>query len=124
MFKNMSNRTKNILSGCIMAILLLFAASPFFIHAQEIVLQPPFKSTSIVELIRTIINEILLPIGGVVAVLMVMYAGFQYVTAQGNPGKIKDASNALRWAVIGAAILLGAWVIANAIKATIDQLKG
>jgi hypothetical protein len=69
------------------------------------------------------VNNILIPIGGVVAVLMIMYAGFLYVTAGGNEAKIKTAHQALTWAVIGAAILLGAWVISQAIQGTINQLK-
>ena len=54
---------------------------------------------------------------------MIMYAGFLYVTARGNSSKIEKAHNALLWAVIGAAILLGAWVISQAISSTIDQLR-
>ena len=84
----------------------------------------PFKQDTIEALIRTIINDILIPIGGVIATVMIIYAGFKYVTAGGNDTKIKEAHDALKWAVIGAAILLGAWVISEAIGATINQLKG
>ncbi len=92
--------------------------------ATNIVIANPFKQDTIKGLIETIVNEILMPIGGVVAVMMIMYAGFLYVTARGDPGQIKKAHDALLWAVIGAAILLGAWVISKAIGVTIDQLKG
>ena len=91
--------------------------------SQKIIIENPFKENTIEGLINTIVNDILLPIGGVVAVLMIMYAGFMYVTAQGDPGQIKKAHDALLWAVIGAAILLGAWVISQAITTTISQLK-
>jgi hypothetical protein len=83
----------------------------------------PFKENTIYGLITTIINDILMPIGGVIAVVMIIYAGFKYVTAGGNTTQIAEATKALQYAVIGAAILLGAWVIANAIKETIDELK-
>lgn len=89
----------------------------------NIVIANPFKQDTIKGLIETIVNDILIPIGGVVAVLMIMWAGFLYVTARGDPGQIKKARDALLWAVIGAAILLGAWVISQAIGTTIDQLK-
>jgi len=91
--------------------------------SMNIKIENPFKKDTIKGLIETIVNDILIPIGGVVAVLMIMWAGFLYVTARGDPGQIKKAHDALLWAVIGAAILLGAWVISKAIGATIDQLK-
>lgn len=83
----------------------------------------PFKQDSIEGFIKTVVNEILMPIGAAVAGLMVMYAGFIYVTARGSETQIKRAHEALLYAVIGAAILLGAWVISNAISATIKELK-
>lgn len=78
---------------------------------------------TIPDFIRVIIEKILMPIGGVVAVLMIMWAGFLYVTAGGNETQIKKAHEALTWAVIGAAILLGAWVISAAIQGTINELS-
>ena len=89
----------------------------------------PFKCTPGTDcilsgLISAIINKILLPIGGLVAAVMIIYAGFLYVTAGGNETQIKKAHDALLYAVIGAAILLGAWVISEAIRATINQLGG
>lgn len=91
--------------------------------SMNIKIDNPFKKDTIEGLIETIVNDILLPIGGVVAVLMIIYAGFLFVTARGNEAQITKAKDALLWAVIGAAILLGAWVISQAIKTTIDQLR-
>ena len=89
----------------------------------------PFKCTpgtdcTLSGLISAIINKILLPIGGLVAAVMIIYAGFLYVTAGGNETQIKKAHDALLYAVIGAAILLGAWVISEAIREIINQLGG
>lgn len=77
---------------------------------------------TLTDLLREITNNIILPIGAVIVVLMVIYAGFLFVTAQGNENKITDAKRAFTYAVIGALILLGAWVIANVIKETICAL--
>ena len=82
----------------------------------------PSSANSIPALLDLIITKIINPIGAVVAVIMVMYAGFMYVTAQGNETKIKAAHQAILWAVVGAAILLGANLIAKAIKETVTQL--
>ena len=83
----------------------------------------PFKQETIPELIETIVKEILVPVGTAVAVVMIIYAGFLYVTAGGNETQIKKAHDALLWAVIGAAILLGAYIISQAIQGTISQLQ-
>lgn len=90
----------------------------------KVTLQNPFsKGDSLFALLETIINEILLPIGGVLAVLAFIYSGFLYVTAQGNETKIKDAHKALLFTAIGTAVLLGSWAIAKVIENTINQLR-
>lgn len=137
MFNFIPKNAKNILSCFILGTVVVISIMPFLAQAQgtgnpnpgtsnpavNITIVNPFKTNSIQGLIETIVNDILMPIGGVVAVMMVMYAGFLFVTARGNPAQITKAKQALLWAVIGAAILLGAWVISQAIGATIDQLK-
>ena len=141
----MSNlMSKNILKHFVSVVMITIFVVPFLVQAQDtggpgakadaggigqpsvnmnIIINNPFKQDTIKGLIETIVNDILIPIGGVVAVIMIMWAGFLYVTARGDPGQIKKAHDALLWAVIGAAILLGAWVISQAIGKTIDQLK-
>ena len=61
-------------------------------------------------------------IGAVVVVFMLVYVGFLFVTARGEPGKITAARQALLWTVVGALILLGAKVIADGIEATVRAL--
>lgn len=91
---------------------------------QKIEFANPFKGASdLSTLIEKIIKDVLFPIGGVIAVVMIMYAGFTYVTAGGDMNKIKTATDMLLYTSIGAAILLGAWVIVQAIDTTIKQLK-
>lgn len=81
------------------------------------------NATDLKTLLNSIINNVIIPIGGVVVVIMIIYAGFLYVTARGAPDKIKTAHQAILWAVVGAAILLGASVVSKAIETTINQLK-
>ncbi|MBX4199869.1 pilin [Candidatus Parcubacteria bacterium] len=86
-------------------------------------LENPFKTGgSISELLKSIINNIILPIGGVLAVLGFIFAGFKYVTAQGDPTKVSNASRALLYTAIGTAILLGAWAISEVIYNTVKSL--
>ena len=83
----------------------------------------PFKGGgSLFALMATIVNKVILPIGGVLAVLAFIYSGFLYVTAQGNETKIKDAHQALLYTAIGTAVFLGSWVLANVVCNTIAGL--
>lgn len=84
----------------------------------------PFRGgDSLFALLRSVINDILLPIGGVLVVLAFIYSGFLYVTAQGNEIKLGKAHKALLSTAIGTALLLGAWVFANAICGTIELIS-
>lgn len=80
-------------------------------------------SGGIAGLVEAIINNIILPLGASVVALAVIYSGFLYIKAQGKPGDITKAHEALTYTLIGAAILLGSWVIANLIGGTINQLR-
>src|SRR3989344_8903339 len=83
----------------------------------------PLKDiNSISDFVVVVLNNIVLPIGSVVVVLFIIYTGFLFVTARGNPEKIEAAKRTLLWVVIGAAILLGATVISGAIKGTLCEI--
>lgn len=58
-----------------------------------------------------------------IVVFFIIYAGFLFVTARGDTGQLSQARGALLAAVIGTAIILGAWVIATAIKGTVDNIR-
>lgn len=77
---------------------------------------------SIPAFIEAII-EIVLIIGVPIVVLAIIYVGFLFVKAQGKPEEITKAKKALIYTLIGAALLLGAFVIANAIGKTVDEIK-
>lgn len=77
---------------------------------------------TISDFLALVINDLVLPIGALIAVLYIMYAGFLMVTARGDEGQLKEAKSAFTNAAIGTAILLGSWVIAEVIQTTINSL--
>ena len=84
----------------------------------------PLKSgTSLSALLANILTFVV-QLGAIVVVVMLVYTGFKYVAARGNPGEIKNAHEMLKWTVIGALVLLGAQAIASAIQATVTALGG
>lgn len=91
-------------------------------QGSSITLINPLNSgTSLPTLLQEIL-QFVVKIGTVVIVLMVIYVGFKFVMAQGEPGAISEARQALLWTVVGALILLGAQAIATAIQATAQAL--
>ena len=55
-------------------------------------------------------------------VLALVYAGFRFVVAQGNPEKLNEAKKTLLYVVVGSLILLGAWTIATILNNTLNAI--
>jgi len=56
-------------------------------------------------------------------ILMIIYSGFLFVSAQGNEDKLKTAKKTILWTIIGALIILGASMLSYAIEGTINDLQ-
>lgn len=81
----------------------------------------PIKATSVQGLIKTAL-ETAIKIGIPVLALAIIYSGFLFVAAQGNSEKLDEAKRSLLYTIIGAAILLGSWAIAQLITETVRAL--
>lgn len=89
----------------------------------DVKLENPLPSiTTIGGFIEKLLN-IVLKIGVPIVTIFIIYAGFLFVSARGNEKKLQEAKDALLYTVIGAAVLLGAWVIASAIQGTVEGLQ-
>ena len=69
------------------------------------------------------ILDFVVAVGAVVVAFMMVYVGYMFVMARGNPGEITKAKDALVWTVIGALIVLGSKAIAVGILATVEALS-
>lgn len=104
---------------------LLF--SPISIVLGEIKTGPPrlknpIKVKTLVDFLNLIL-ELVVKIMTPIVILMIVYSGFLFVKAQGNPEELKTAKKAILWTIIGAVIVLGAFALSEAIKGTIDELQ-
>lgn len=54
--------------------------------------------------------------------LAFVYSGFMFVIARGNAEALKKARTNFLYVVVGAALILGAWILAELIGSTISQL--
>jgi|SRR3989344_1348012 len=69
------------------------------------------------------ILDFVIKIGTVVVILMLVYVGYLFVAASGEPGKLETARSALLWTVVGALILLGSKAIAIGIEQTVRAIS-
>ena len=120
----------------ITALLLIFVVAPFALHAQQglnqqITIQNPFNcggsnsngsgSCDLLTLLTTILTKIIMPVASLAAVLWVIWAGFKYVMAKGNPPEIQKAHQNLLWALIGVGVILGAAGISAVLQSTVTS---
>jgi len=68
--------------------------------------------------------EIVVQIGVPIVIFFLVYVGFLFVTARGNPEKISIARNAFMWTVIGGVVLLGAQLLSSVVENTVRQITG
>jgi hypothetical protein len=64
-----------------------------------------------VALIVSDIIKILLSFLGVIFIVLIIYAGFSWLTSAGNEEKIEKAKKIMVSAIVGLVIILSAWVI-------------
>jgi len=70
------------------------------------------STSTLGDKIKTILN-LLSALIGIIAVIMIIYAGFRYVTSAGSEGGVKAAKNAIIYAIIGLVVVALAQVIVH-----------
>ncbi len=58
-----------------------------------------------------------------IIVFFIILAGFKYVTARGNMEKVKEATQALTWAIVGGVLILGAEALLLIIQNTVNAIR-
>lgn len=96
-----------------------------FAVAQNVTaLQTPTPKVGTLFDFVVIVLGIVIKIGIPVVTVFLIYAGYLFLTAQGDVKKIELARWIFFWTFIGAGILLGAVVLANAIHGTMQEITG
>lgn len=93
---------------------------PLVISAAE--LQSPTSFTTFTGLIEALLKSIVYIALPIIS-LFIVYAGFQFLLAQGNKNKIEDAKKNFMYVILGALLILGAWALAQLIGNTVNELR-
>jgi len=114
---------KHIAVGFVTSMALMMATMVPAVNAQGFISQtdnPSAVSTatggtgSFRQLALTIVNFFLTFLG-LIAVVMIIYGGFLYVSAAGNQEKIESAKKIIMYAVIGIIVILLSFAIVNTV---------
>ncbi|MCD5384410.1 MAG: hypothetical protein LRZ97_00670 [Candidatus Pacebacteria bacterium] len=95
-----------------------------FVHADKLLnpLESAGADTATISGFVKSILGIIMYIGIPLIGLILVYAGFKFLFARGNSGKIKDASFNIMWVLIGVAVFLGAWTLSTIVDSTINNI--
>ena len=121
--------SKNLLITLLVSFVLILplfsmadtSFNPVPLPANGQIVNPLGGSTTLDVLIRNVLNNAL-KVGIPLIALAIIYCGFLFVSARGNPEEITKAREALIYTLIGAAILLGSYALALLIRNTVTSL--
>lgn len=88
---------------------LLLGSLPLFVHADTVYLINPLGETDPRVLTGRIISGVLSIIGSL-TLLMFVYAGVLWITAQGDSKKVQRGKDIMVWATLGLGVIAGAYV--------------
>ena len=111
----LNTRVRNVIIASLASLVC-----PAFVFADS-TLQNPTSFTTIAQFIRGALDAVV-AIGLPIISLFMVYAGFMYVKARGNPEQLSKAHQNFLYVIIGTILILGAWVLATLIGGTVSQL--
>jgi len=103
---------------CLIAVLIL----PYFVFAQETMMGELKKvggeggydiganQYTVSQIAGTVVKAFL-GLLGVIFIILMLFAGYNWMTAGGDEEKITKAKNTIKTAIIGLIIVVGAWAI-------------
>jgi len=83
----------------------------------------PLRYDSIMEFVKNALRLFVMLALPVLAFFIVL-AGFQFILARGNATKLTNAKWNFLYVIVGTCLVLGAWLLASLIGATITEITG
>ena len=81
----------------------------------------PLKNVNTLEDLMPLLAGLISDLAAIAAVFFLIWSGFKFVVARGNPGKLDEAKSNFFYGVIGLAIMIGAKVIEEIISNTLTS---
>ncbi|MEA2092519.1 MAG: pilin [Patescibacteria group bacterium] len=103
----------------ILIFALFFSLIPFLAFGDPITIENPLEHDTIEDIIAAVVSFITL-VALAIAPIIFIWGGLKFYFAGGDPGKAKEATNLIKWAIIGLAVVL----VANGIHLVIRDVLG
>lgn len=94
------------------------------VHAQTGLQNPLNSNFSTIPAFIAGALKVLVIVALPIITLFLVVSGFMFVFARGNSSKLDEAKKNFVYVILGALLILGAWVIATLIGGTVTQLVG
>jgi hypothetical protein len=91
--------------------------------AQSTGLLNPLKTNDIPSFIAGALKALVV-VALPIITLFIVISGFMFVLARGEPAKLTKAKENFLYVILGAILILGAWVLATLIGGTVTQIVG
>ena len=131
---------KNLKSKVAAALMVAALTLPFVASAQGTTNPPPFtnalaqtqvvgnqagiaSSTPLPVLIGNIVN-VVLGFLGIVFLVLLLYAGFLWMTAQGEEKPVTKAKDIIKQSIIGLIVIVAAFAISNFVLTSLIRVSG
>lgn len=118
-------------ASLMMSAFLLLIAGPVFAQgtnavtggAQTVAQNAGLASGDLATIVGRVISGFL-GLLGIIAVVLIIYAGYLWTTSAGDETKITSAKNTLKNAIIGLVLIFSSWAIVNFILGLLDDQSG
>lgn len=103
-----------------------FAVATVFLYAPAVYaagLDNPLQYNDIASFIAGALKALVV-VALPIITLFIVISGFMFVIARGNESKLTKAKENFVYVIIGAILILGAWVLATIIGGTVSQVVG
>lgn len=115
-----SNMTRYLIPCACLVVAVLLTGDDVLAQSGSM-----FKNPASVESVEKFIERVLQAVVYIalpIIALFMVYAGFLFVKARGSSSDIEEAKKNFSAVVIGAILILGAWVFATLIAGTVSQI--
>lgn len=111
------------IAASLSSISAFFLATSVALADESGKLGNPLNSSigTIPQFLATVLKIVVMVAIPIIA-LLIVYSGFLFVFARGNEGALSEAKRNFLYVIIGAILVLGAWVLATLLAGTISQL--
>ena len=99
-------------------LLLLLGSSAYAQDSYDTA--TPWTLQDFVRIVEQI-RDFMMAVGIILIVIIFIWSGVTFLTSQGDPEKVSQAKQRLTWGIVGAAVVLGTFIILSTVRTILDQ---